>query len=725
LEIIFINFLTVLVASFAVSGIGAATANLFRVRISSHFYLPLGLALILAVGYVSYKVNLPWSITPILLGVILFSGAKTLRLRRLDLFEARSRAAETIPLLFRGAVYPALSSIAVSLTVFFQILKTKGYVPLFSSFDTTSGDMFSYLILSEGLRNVGWEGQLNHVEVGAFDSGLGNLSQAFEHAGSGGYVLLAVFANVLNAKTWSIGTLVILLALQSTSFAASGLLQSFTKLSKSLSFLLGHLLFGSLAYLTVLGWWALNQIIFTYLLVLSIWIFTYISRSDKTVLPARLFILAGALVALSIEVYPSVAMYSLVPIFGIFTVHHLYRSISSGTKRHWVVLSGLIPLSYGFLGTFQFLPRIFQAQFDQSLDMGFDSFGFFDFLGLPNSVFVSIARPELTFMLSALNSSLLWGGLFLTFVSIRGFKNLGLFRRTYPLFLLVLGGSALLVYSSIIPSSSYLSHKLVLLWYPLVILGTIVITSQLSTKQRYEKTPYSIAGLVTLPIVIIANSLVTSSYFSESLETVEARQLHTITNEGLELAARIQSLNTVAVLTDFSNGNGWGALDRTILPAILTYPGKTIESGGSLAGYPYYSGWAVTNTAEMVASPSDGYVNDQYTLKFLCRLVCAERSLGISVFVAGLPTSPSEMDEYKNTTFTADEYGGPLSLRIQGRPGQTLKVEPTWAGDAASKCELVFPLSITLDATGRGRAPLAPAEYCQEPLQSVYISELN
>jgi hypothetical protein len=176
-------------------------------------------------------------------------------------------------------------------------------------------------------------------------------------------------------------------------------------------------------------------------------------------------------------------------------------------------------------------------------------------------------------------------------------------------------------------------------------------------------------------------------------------------------------------MTDFSVGGGWGALDRTVLPAIVTYPGKNIESGGSLAGYPYYSGWTVTSSPKNVSAPSEGYVNEQYTLKYICRLVCAERELGIAVFVAGLPTSPSEMDKYKNMTFSKNQLDGPLSLRIQGKPGQELSIEQKWAGLPHDNCLVNLPVKIGLDATGRTRFPLGLGEDCPAKLVSINISE--
>ena len=711
------------ITSTIISYLGKAAASLLKLRFSSLLYLPFGLALVLVLGFLAFKLNSPWAIAPsiaVILFIPVFIAARSnfLRSEIRRTFFGRRFVEE-----LRELIFPAISALSVSLVFLFQTVTTRGQVPLLTSFDTTSGDMFSYLILSEGLRNAGWEGQLNHVEVGVFDTGLGNLSQTFEHAGAGGYVLLALFATISGLKTWMVGTLVILVSLQSIVMAASGVLRTFTKLGNWQSLLFGNLAFGSLAYLTVVGWWALNQILFTLLFILLTWLLSVMLTNREFRVGPKYFLITGTMMALGFEVYPSVAMYSMLPIFLAIIGVFLYQATQTNPRNLLSALSSFIPLTYGFLGTFQFLPQIFAAQFDHKLDMGYRSSGMFDFLGLPISALTSWFFPDLKWFFESLNSPVIWGIALITFVGLHALRSWSKIAHLLPFLLTILGGSALISYTGLISQTSYQSHKLALMWYPLVILGTVVVMSQTTRRRRRANPGLRKMAYVALPVVILSNALAASYYFSLRLNNPEARQFHTISNEAVQLNERIQDLETVAIMTDFSEGGGWGALDRTVLPAIVTYPGRTIESGGSLAGYPFYSGWAVSSTPKNILAPSEGYVNEYYTLKYLCRLVCAQRDLGISVFIAGLPTSPSEMDKYKNMTFSADQLGGPLSLRIQGKPGQQLSIDSQWVGLPNANCQASLPFSVALDATGRARVPLGLGEKCQARLSSVGITD--
>jgi hypothetical protein len=723
LESFFLTLGLLLITSAIVTYLGKAAAGLLKLNFSNFLYFPFGMALVLMVGFLAFKANISWVIVLAFAAILIAPTLIATRKVPLSSLISSKTIGQRLIDGLRFLTLPAISAVSVSLVVIFQTFTTRGQVPQLTSFDTTSGDMFSYLILADGLKSVGWEGQLNHVEVSVFDSGLGNLSGAFEHAGAGGYVLLALFATISGFKTWMIGTLVLLSSLQSVVMAAAGVIETNTKMGKWQSFLLGNLAFGTLAYLTVIGWWALNQIIFTLLFILLIWILSAMLANREYRRSPKYFLISGTLMALGIEVYPSVALYSMLPIFLVIIGLTIYQALSTGLKTILSAMTSFIPLTYCSLGTFQFLPQIFAAQFDHKLDLGYKASGLFDFLGFPNGPLAELFMPDFVWVIEALNAPLFWGLVLIVFTVLNAIGSRKKLFLLLPFILTSLGGGALITYTGFIPQTAYLAHKLVLMWYPLAILSVAIMFSQSSTQEK----PYSLffrkVGFVVLPAVIISNTLAASYYFSLAVKDPEARQLHTISNEALELNAKIQALETVAVMTDFSVGRGWGALDRTVLPAIVNYPGKNIESGGSLAGYPYYSGWTVTSSPKKVSVPSEGYVNEQYTLKYLCRLVCAERELGIAVFVAGLPTSPSEMDKYKNMTFSENQLHGPLSLRIQGKPGQKLWIEPKWAGAPHDNCRVNLPVQIGLDATGRARFPLGLGEDCPAKLVSVKISE--
>jgi hypothetical protein len=235
-----------LITSAIITYLGKAAASLLNLKFSNFLYFPFGMALVLMVGFLAFKANISWVIAPafavtLIAAALIASRAHPLR----DLFTSKV-VAEGLRDALRTLIFPAISALSVSLVVIFQTFTTRGQVPQLTSFDTTSGDMFSYLILADGLKNVGWEGQLNHVEVSVFDSGLGNLSGAFEHAGAGGYVLLALFATISGFKTWMIGTLVLLSSLQSVVMASAGVIETYTKIGKWRSFFLGNLAFGTL-----------------------------------------------------------------------------------------------------------------------------------------------------------------------------------------------------------------------------------------------------------------------------------------------------------------------------------------------------------------------------------------------------------------------------------------------------------------------------------------------
>jgi hypothetical protein len=202
--------------------------------------------------------------------------------------------------------------------------------------------------------------------------------------------------------------------------------------------------------------------------------------------------------ALGVEVYPSVALYSMLPIFLVIISISFYQALSAGRKAILSAMASFIPLTYCFLGTFQFLPQIFAAQFDHKLDLGYRASGLFDFLGFPNGSLASLFLPDFIWIIEALNAPLFWGLVLISFTVLSAIRSKKKFALLLPFILTSLGGSALITYTGFIPQTAYLAHKLVLMWYPLVILSVAIMFSQSFRQEKSYGFLFRKAGFVVL-----------------------------------------------------------------------------------------------------------------------------------------------------------------------------------------------------------------------------------
>jgi hypothetical protein len=204
-------------------------------------------------------------------------------------------------------------------------------------------------------------------------------------------------------------------------------------------------------------------------------------------------------------------------------------------------------------------------------------------------------------------------------------------------------------------------------------------------------------GLVAVIVfVVLGNSVVWQTFASGFLSTAENRQLHSVSKEILELKSAIQSVNARSVLMDMSSGESWLPKDRTVSGGLVSYPGVRIDSSWKLSGYPYYTGWTVTGnssstefkTRESVIELKK--VNEEFSLVYVCRLVCSNPGDEVMALVAGLEVKGNEFNQYSGTM--SDALSSPLiTLYVESEPGKAFSYTAKWiiSGlDSASECKL-------------------------------------
>ena len=641
--------------------------------------LPVGAAFFYGMTVVIYKVNLGNILLPLLAAIAIISfcvrfkvsGSSSRDLLRGNAFHYLNLRKTIV---FTGAA----SLFAASFFVLQSYLSYPG-LPLVTSFDTSSGDMFFYLNFSEHVKNVGWDGQINQkYDSTPFNDGPEVPSGfGWDHAGTG-VVLISALSSLFNLEVWQVGQAVLLAMWLVIISVAAALMARFSNLSIKFSVAISILLFCNFAYLTLLGWWALNQIIFSGIFLLIMYLL--VSSNEGKANGKQLFnwsLIAG-LVALATETYPSIATYGLLPIFAVTFAFALIRELRVMGSKALLLLASLLPFSFLALGTGEFIPRLFRDQFGNKLDIGIRAPNYLQFLGFPPVVdgyYGDFLVGILDLVLSPAILGIACMFLILSFLLKKRFSG-----RLLGFTLIVLGASCLLVYSAA-NITSYQSHKLALQWIPFLFISIIVLFGSDLTLLRLRTLPKWLPLLVA--IIVLGNSLVFQIFASGFVSTTNNRQLHSVTKEILELKAAIQKLDAASVLMDMSDGHSWVPQDRTVSGGLVSYPGVRIDSSWKLSGYPFYTGWVVSKNSESkpIKLPTTVIesieVNEQYSLRYVCRLVCSSPSDRVMALVAGLEVKGNEFNDY-STTFSDALSSSQVTIYVESDPGKIFSYVAVW-----------------------------------------------
>jgi hypothetical protein len=642
--------------------------------------LPAGAAFFYGMTVLIYKLNLGDYLLLLLtsISIIVFyirfktSGFSSSKLFRQNAFHHRNLKNT---LLFAGIA----SLFATSFFALHFFLSHPG-LPLLTSFDTSSGDLFFYLNFADHVRHVGWDGFMNQkFESTPFSDGLEVPSViGYDHSGTG-LVLISAMSGLLSLQVWQVGQVVLLAMWLVVISMASSLIARFSNLSINFSISISILLFCNFAYLSLLGWWALNQIVFSGIFLLIMYLLGSLDET-QTVSRARLnWALIAGLVALAVETYPSIATYGLLPIFAVTFIFSLIRGLRGMGSKALLLLPSLLPLTFLALGTGEFIPRLFGDQFGNDLDIGIRAPNYLQFLGFPPVV--DGYYGELLVGLLDLVLSPVVIGLASIFLVLRMFKDKRLYGSLLGFTLIVLGASTLLIYSSF-NITSYHSHKLALQWVPFLFISLIILFGDSFILRKFRVLRGRFA--LSIAIVVLGNSIFFQIFASGFLSTTENRQLHSVTKEIVELKAAIQQLRSASVLMDMSDGQRWLPKDRTVSGGLVGYPGVRIDSSWKLSGYPYYTGWAVSDHSEsnLIKSQTSVLqsvkVNDLYSLRYVCRLVCSSPSDGVMALVAGLELKGNEFNEYSGTY--RDALSSPfITLYLESEAGKSFSYVASWS----------------------------------------------
>jgi hypothetical protein len=723
-----IHFLLIFCVSLFCAAVGYLYSGLWRGSEDEHlFLLPAGMLIVLATGFLVFKsgTNNPG----IIIGALLLVGGVASRIlaQRTSRHPAPLRTKEDRASLLRLVLITsaALSLMTGSVNIL-QLIGSNGIAAVSTSFDTSSGDMFSYLLLSDGLRTVGWGGEFPHLELLPSGAGPSTLSEIMEHGGAGGYVLLATFASILGLPTWAIGSAVLALAWQSLILTSTYVLARFSALPRRLVSILPTLTLSSFAFVVAIGWWALNQIIFMSLIIMMAVCLIHASKMREIQERSKWFFASGVIGAVAFETYPSVAMYSMVPVLAVSAIWFGVKLTSETKRIDWTPLWVVPPFAYSLLGTLQFLPVLFSWQFSHDLTLSVRAPGLFDFLGLIPSGLIVERFPFFEPIIAVLYNSVFWGALiFLAFAYLiyRTPEEVG---SRFPLLLLGLGGSVLLVYSGIISPMTYQAHKLALTWYPVTLLA---LTALWGGRERLAPKMLRASSVLVnfIPTMIGLNLAASMVYFSSTISIPERKieirtdsttwNAHSITLDAVSLGDALSSLPIHAVLTDFSNGSGWVPLDRTVLPGLFRPTGPLVLSGGSTAGYPYYTGWSIVKAADLDTTDDIIYENGSFAIRHTCRLVCSDPESGLTAMVLGFDAKENESSEFRNETFFEAPVEDPLSVRLIGAPDREVRVSVVWGGVQGSfstyECQhssnlFEYDIMGTLNKDGEQILSLAP-----------------
>ena len=718
-EYLFQNFFLILFFVLFTALFGHFVLSGMKLKTNLSLSLPIGFVLIFFTTVLSYKLNIldqKLVMLLVLCGLLLFA-----------LIRQRRQLAQ---LLFSSREY-LLQSLMLASVVFILYIPilTKSFdlVPAFSSFDTSSGDMYFYINMSEHLKNVGWHGLTNQrFFFTPFDNGRESLSGLdLDHAGIG-FVTLSAFASLLGMKTFEIGFSCLLVLWAILICAALDLSYRITE-NWRFSILLGFVCFASQAYLTLIGWWAVNQIVFSIFLLLFLQVsLINIDGNQSAKVKFWKWSASSLLVTLSVETYPAVAGYSIVPLYLCFLAFIIVRELRGGTKEFGALTASFAPFAFLALGTAGYLPKILFVQISHSLSMGYNGPGLFDLLGIPLR-FASKISNYLS-PLSQIDSPLLIAFFFLASLTLFTIRK-QLEVRFLVFYLLIAGGLVLAAYASIDPFS-YQSHKILLLWGPIALLLVISLWGYCSKNfLRFFSKPFAFVGISML---VLTNIFFSGAYIGSLKVDSTSRQLHSISNEAMEVNKVIIERGITHVLLDMSDGKSWVPLDRTTSGALVSYPGPMVYSSAQLAGYPYYSGWVVqsTDVARNFLKEAGGFlpINDFYSLSHVCRLVCTETGSQVSAWISGLPILPSEEAKFSDTSLLNGAGPKNISLYVEGPEGSKLRVKILFfsalqhrvcsskAGNSDFK-----DIYIEIGRPGYSRVPLSLPTDCFEDVKLIRI----
>ena len=732
---VFGSFIALATYWLLLSGIFFLLLTIGRIFVGGHsnkkfnfLALPVGLTLVYGTSLILFKLNLGealpyvfWSLfgLGLLRSTLAFQNTSFANLygTRLNFFG-----------LFKDLLLTAVASgVGVSI-VFLAIFLGEGSLPVPTSFDTSSGDMYFYLNFAEHIKSVGWDSTINQkYDSTPFDNGLERPSSfGWDHVGTG-LVLISLFSKILSLEVWQIGEVVLLVCWLSLVSASIFLISAFTKLSQKTAALISLLFFANFAYLSLIGWWALNQIVFSSLFLLSILCIIRASTPNSDHVKFIHWLAASFCTVLAIETYPAVAAYSLVPIFIFCFLVDIVRSskIQRGSLVYFAL--SITPFSFLLLGTGQFIPRIFQDQYGNKLDIGIRAPNFLQFIGFPPIVSGALPSVFESFLDLVLSPALL--GIAALWLVFKKRKHL-LAPRNLPFGLIICGASLLMVYSSF-AITSYQSHKIAIQWVPFIYISLLILYANSIRIFKFRSIRDSI--FVATSFALIGNIFVWNVFSFGFVGDSESRQLHSISNEMLSVREALARLKLDSVLMDMSSGNSWIPLDRTVAGALVSYPGTLIVSSWKLSGYPFYTGWAVTKSVNTTMtsdrqSESQIFDNGTFSVRHICRVICAPSSLGVSALVAGMPITKNGYEEYW-WTFSENLKSPELSIYMEGKPRTKVKVTIFWnKGQGSPESCSEFPISVStpgyaeINSIGYVRLPVeVPSSGCYH-LKSV---ELN
>lgn len=663
-----ITLLQLLVASTSISILGYSACKTLGIKPINSFQI--GFAIFLSVGFMVYKLGFHELAGPTFLLFILVALLFIFypRKNHLDFAAVWRDYLGTLSLILISLFIVVIPQIALS-----QLGETA------TSFDTTAGDMYSYLEVSESLRNVGWLGSPNvNIHDSFLDVASSNLGDYYEHMGAGGYVLLASFSSIFMQPTWIVGMAALLTSWIFVIKSSISFLTHFTKFESKKIYIFSLLIFASVPFLNVIGWWALNQMIFMGLLFIAL---VYPTIRSSTGFKFTWPLLLGVITILAFETYPSTAIYSVVPLLIYFFLTDAISLVRKGElRRHALELLGyLLPLAYSLLGTLQFLPRVLESQLGHQLDLGSPAPSLFDFLGL--RPFSELLHLE---FVAALGNPVFWVVILLALI-IRNIvtQRLPLTQLNLHLLFVILGASLLIIFTTLNGDADYQDYKIRMIWIPFLLISLIALMG--SRAHGFKVQPGKNILVVIPSVLVLANIGAYGIYMTWNLADNRGIQLHTISKEKIDVRGHISNEISPALVTDFSSGTGWTPWDRAIAGVLSKYPGPRILSGSLWSGPEIYTGVVVTFANNELGPHIDNaheiYSNSVYSIKHICRVMCANPEDKITAFAIGINRNQSE-NEFVDTNFA--ETNIDRGLYVYSAQSRELTFTFTFEGEICS-----------------------------------------
>ncbi len=444
-----------------------------------------------------------------------------------------------------------------------------------TSVDTSRGDMSSYLVLSDVIKNEGFATSPNLNIDGKVDV-VANIAYILK-TGSGGHLYLSFFGLLINLPTWKIGMSILLLLIFTNYVIFVDFLRNnvftqnnFRSLFMAI-FLPSILLFG-INFGRTTGWWALNQII---CLTLIVFTFSLVLKSieDRRLYPIHIFIFS-LLSVMIIVIYPSIGV---IWFFTLASGLFVLGITSKDLKFIFSIFSKNFNL---FFAPLLFIVILFNKDFLEYLNSNATGQNFDIGRVVPSilSLLNIVAAPDIPLVnVTSLSSINIATVIIITFCIYVVWRHRS--PQNVITFTLLASWSLLLILANLNGLTGYVSHKAIMSWWPIFILLAITILKNYALNRKIKNFMIIPAALTFVAYSSIFSVLYGAQQWRDVLVPgIDKYAEHSIAPDIYSLSRSPEFKSLEYIFTDTGNGE-WIPMDRVIMPALYSLEGPFLQTG--------------------------------------------------------------------------------------------------------------------------------------------------